>query len=108
MTDDVPTGILKVENQTGQFWRTSASDWVSIDQIDKDGLMDLVELALTGEVQIERFDEEKLANPAQRIIYKSISEKLQGLNLQRNKFRDERDRTYLEAIRKYTVDESKQ
>jgi len=82
-------------------------EWVPIDQIDKDALMDLVDLTLAGEVHIEKLDEEKLANPAHRIIYRSISEKLEGLSLQRDKFKDECDRTYLEAIRKYTVDELK-
>lgn len=105
MTDDAPTKILRINKQAGQFWRLSESNWVSIDQIDKDALMGLVDLTLAGDVHIEEFDEEKLANPAHRIIYKSISEKLQALSGQRDKFRDECDRTYLEAIRKYAVDE---
>ena len=107
MADDAPTRILRISNQTGQFWRHEESEWVSIDQIDKNALMGLVDLTLAGDVHIEKFDEEKLANAAHQIIYKSISEKLKALSLQRDKFRDECDRTYLEAIRKYAVDEPK-
>lgn len=105
MTDNGPMKILKIENHTGQFWDLSDESWVPIDQIDKETLMALVDLSLDCDVDIEKFDEKKLNNPAHQIIYKSISQKLVALSKQRDKFKDECDRTYLDAIRKYAVEE---
>jgi len=92
--------ILKIENGKG-FFTLDQSQWHEIDQIDKNGLMSLLNVTLAQDIEMDIVDETNLQNQAQQIIYKSIFEKLKGLSDNRSKFKDESDRLYLEAIDKY-------
>lgn len=94
--------ILKIENGNGYFRTSYNGDWRAIDEIDKDGLMKLLGLYLGSDVKMDDVDENSLSNQAQRIIYKSIFEKLNNLKESKSKFKDESDRTYLSAIQKYS------
>lgn len=94
--------ILKIENGNGYFRTSDNGDWRAIDEIDKDGLMKLLDLYLDSDVKMDDVDENSLSNQAQRIIYKSIFEKLNNLKESKSKFKDESDRTYLSAIQKYS------
>ena len=94
--------ILKIEKGNGYFWAVESDDWTAIDKIDKEGLMKLLEYFLASDVEVDSFDEEKLSNKAQQIVYKSIFEKFSNLKENKDKFKDESDRMYLDAIRKYS------
>ena len=94
--------ILKIENGNGFFRIVDGGDWDTIDKIDKDALMKLLDLFLSEDVDMDSLEENNLANPAQQIIYKSISEKLGNLKENKSKFKDESDQTYLDAIQKYS------
>lgn len=94
--------ILKIEDNKGFFNTSEKEDWKPIDEIDKDGLMQLLNLYLKEEVQMDSLEEILLSNQAQKIIYRSIFDKLDSLKDNKSKFRDESDRTYLSAIEKYS------
>lgn len=92
--------ILKIEEGKG-YYSFGEDQWRPIDDINKDGLMQLLNLLLDSDVEIDDYDETILTNQAQQIIYKSISEKFVNLQDNKSKFKDESDRTYLDAIQKY-------
>ena len=92
--------ILKIEEGKG-YYSFDGDKWNPIDEINKDGLMQLLNLFLDSDVEIDDYDETNLTNQAQQIIYKSIFEKFVNLQENKSKFKDESDRLYLEAIQKY-------
>ncbi len=92
--------ILKIEEGKGHY-SFDGDEWNPIDEINKDGLMQLLNLFLDSDVEIDDYDETILTNQAQQIIYKSIFEKFKSLQENKSKFKDESDRMYLEAIQKY-------
>ena len=100
--EGVAMKILKIEDGNGYFRAFESEDWIPIDKIDKDGLMNLLSAFLEGDVHVDDYNEESLANRAQQIIYKSVSEKFIVLKENKNKFKDESDRMYLEEIQKYS------
>jgi len=97
--------ILKIKNSHGYFLCSKTSAWKQIDEIDKDGLMDLLNQYLNDDIEIEIdvFDEALIKNQAQRIIYKSVFEKFLSLIDNKSKFKDESERLYLDSIQKYKV-----
>ena len=93
--------ILKISEGKGYFCFNEDDDWMPIDEIDKDALLKLLDLFLTSEVEIDEYNSDTLLNQAQKIIYKSIHDKFNSLKENKNKFKDESDRMYLDAIKKY-------
>lgn len=91
---------LKINNSQGYFL-TEESNYESIDKLDKNVLLRLVNLALEDGFEIDSYDEDQLRNQAHQIIYKSISEKLNDLHQRRQQFRDESENMYLEEYEKY-------
>ncbi|MEE2691856.1 MAG: hypothetical protein VX640_09995 [Pseudomonadota bacterium] len=95
--------ILKIEDGKGHFQIPGKIEWRLISEIDKDGLMDLLNCFLEQDVEMDEVDEKKLTNQAHFIIYRSIYEKLKTLSENKKKFKDESDRAYLDEIRKYST-----
>lgn len=92
--------ILKIEDNKG-FFSLNGEQWTPIDEIDKENLMKLVNLVSKSSVEMDEYNEANIGNQAHQIIYKSIHEKLIILQGNKDKFKDESDRLYLEAIEKY-------
>ncbi|MBU1862495.1 MAG: hypothetical protein KKH94_02385 [Candidatus Omnitrophica bacterium] len=92
--------ILKIEDNKGLF-SFDGSKWTPIDEMDKEHLMNLVNLVLTSSIEMDEYNETNIGNQAHQIIYKSIYEKFITLQSNKEKFKDESERTYLEAIEKY-------
>ncbi|MFD2165183.1 hypothetical protein ACFSJY_02810 [Thalassotalea euphylliae] len=93
---------LKIENAQAKF-SINGDDWISIDQINKENLLKLVDMALLEDFQMDNPDEGKIGNDAHKIIYQNIYEKLSQLTSERKNFKDESESTYKDAIEKYTV-----
>lgn len=93
--------ILKIEDGKGYF-AVDGEKWQFIDEIDKDNLMLLINKVLKDDVSIDEFKSELFGNQAHHIIYKSIYDKISSLSDDKNKFKDESERLYLEALKKYT------
>ncbi len=100
--------ILKIENNTGYFRKNSNDEWESIDKIDKDGLMMLLNIYMNiDSIDMDSYEAEEypIANPAQKIIYKSIFDKFSHLAKHKDTFKDASDSLYWEEIQKYQVPE---
>ena len=94
---------LKIENSQG-FYSTKGTDYISIDKINKEDLLKLVDLALADNFEVDKYSEDDIKNQAHQIIYKSISEKLLDLNRRKDEFRDESERLFLEEHEKYKTE----
>ena len=94
--------ILEIENGVGRYRISDDGDWKPIDEIDKDDLLVLLDLFLERDVVMDNFEDKELSNQAHKIVYKSIYNKLDSLKANKNKFKDEADREYLDATKKYS------
>ena len=104
--------LLEIKDKKGYF-RSPLSDAdqngkiTLIDQIDKEGLMMLLNLYINGDdIEMDSYEEHPIENPAQQIIYKNIFDNFSELVNNKNKFKDEGERLYLDAIQKYKVHET--
>ncbi len=94
--------ILKIENENGFFRLAENAEWQSIDTIDKNGLLKLLGLFLDKVVEMDSPEDLSISNQAHSIIYRGIHEKLVSLSDDKNRFKDESERLYLEEINKYS------
>lgn len=93
--------LLKIDNNCGHY-RKEAGDYNPIDKISKEELLVLVNWTLNEDVvEFDEYDENAIKNHAHRIIYKSITRKLQSLRERRQEFIDESARLYLEDYERY-------
>ena len=98
--------LLKIENNLG-FYRDNQGEFTTVDKITKEDILMLVNLTLgEDEIEFDKYNDENLKNQAHQIIYKSIFDKLQGLNDRRQEFIDESERLYLQEYEKYRVEPS--
>lgn len=100
--------LLKIENNLG-YYRNDQGEFAQVDKITKEDILKLVDLTLGEEdIEFDEYNEENLKNQAHQIIYKSISEKLQGLKDRRQEFIDQSERLYLQDYEKYRDEPSQQ
>lgn len=95
---------LKIDDNKGYYLKIVSSDsvWTEIDKINKDDLLSLLNSTISSDFEMDVYSEEKLANKAHQIIYKNIYEKFTNLQAMRDKFKDESESLYKEAIGKYS------
>ncbi len=98
--DGMDMKVLKIENSQG-FYSTTGAGYISIDKINKEDLLKLLDLALEDDFDVDKYSEDDIKNQAHQIIYKSISEKLLDLNRRKDEFRDESERLFLQEYEKY-------
>ncbi|RYH00231.1 MAG: hypothetical protein EON58_00960 [Alphaproteobacteria bacterium] len=79
----------------------TSDEWCKIDEIDKDGLLSLLDLFLDNEVQMDAPDENNLHNEVHRIVYSHIFQKLSSLSDIKSSFKDDSERLYFDEINKY-------
>jgi hypothetical protein len=92
---------LKIENNTG-LYTLNGSDWLAIDKINKQALLELLNIALTADFEMDEYKKENLGNPAHQIIYSNIYAKFKDILDNKNIFKDEAESLYKEAIQKYS------
>lgn len=93
--------LLKIHENAGQFLKADGT-YDSIDMIDKDDLLRLVDRTLEAdEFDVDAYDEQAIKNQAHQVIYKSIAQKLTDLRKRREAFIDESARLYLAEYEKY-------
>lgn len=91
---------LKIE-ENKVFFTVNNTDWFPIDEITKDHLLSLLDLAINNDFEMDAFDALKIANQAHQIIYKNIYDKFIDLIRNKTRFSDESEALYKEAIEKY-------
>ena len=94
---------LKIEDNKGYFIKdkTQLAVWTEIDQIEKDDLLKLLDNATNDDFELDLYDENLLGNKAHQIIYKHLSEKFTMFLTNKDRFKDEADSVYKDAIEKY-------
>lgn len=94
---------LKIEDNKGHFIKdkTQPDVWTEIDQIEKDDLLILLDCATNEEFELDSYEETLLGNKAHQIIYKHLSEKFTTFLSNKDRFKDEADNIYKEALEKY-------
>jgi hypothetical protein len=98
--------ILKIEDENGYFLVDESAEWQPIDSIDKNDLLKLLDKFLEETVEMDSPQETSLGNQAHSIIYSAIYEKLMQLSQDKNRFKDESERLYLEEINRYSKQET--
>ena len=96
---------LKIDNNKAFYLKASEQEtaWVEIDIINKDDLLTLLNSAISNDFEMDTYSEEILANKAHQIIYKNIFEKFTILLTMKDKFKDESESLYKDAIEKYSA-----
>ena len=92
---------LKIDENKGYF-SNDGTNWTSIDQIDKNDLLTLLDRALEDGFEMDEFDKAKIANPAHQIIYKNVYDRFAEIVSNRSRFSDESQNLYKDAIEKYS------
>jgi hypothetical protein len=93
--------LLRIHEHAGQYLAADGM-YESIDKIDKDDLLRLVDSTLyPDEFDVDAYDEQAIKNQAHQVIYKSIAQKLNDLRKRREAFVDESARLYLAEYEKY-------
>lgn len=95
--------LLRISDDGAQFLAADGG-FATIDQITKEDLLRLVDVTLEQDVELDDYDEARVKNHAQQIVYKNIVEKLQSLKKTRDKFVDESERLYLTEYERYAED----
>ncbi|WP_417860272.1 hypothetical protein [Winogradskyella sediminis] len=95
--------FLKINDNRAFFLKDKAEpeNWTEIDKIEKEDLMKLLDFAIQEDFEMDVYDENILANKAHQIIYKSIYEKLNTFLNKKDRFKDETEAIYKEALEKY-------
>jgi hypothetical protein len=91
---------LKIEDNKGYFLDKDSA-WKEIDKITKEDLMVLLNTAIDKEFEMDEFSIETLGNKAHQIIYKNLHDKFLEFLDNKNRFKDESEQLYKEAIEKY-------
>lgn len=92
---------LKIEANRAQYCLEGQS-WADIERLSRDDLLELIKLATKDEFEMDVYDETKLPNQAQQIIYRNVSERLAELIQNKTRFHDESEALFHEAFEKYS------
>ncbi len=91
---------LKIENNKG-YYCLAQNKWQEIDRINKEDLLILLNKALETDFEMDAYEQEKVSNKAHQIIYKNLFNKFTELLENKNRFKDESEQLYKDAIEKY-------
>lgn len=94
---------LEIKNSQGFY--TLNGEEKTIDKINKDDLLALVDLALEDDFKMDEYDSDKLQNKAHQIIYENIFNKLTALINDKDQFKRKSDSMYEKAINRYGAQE---
>ena len=94
---------LKIEENKGYFIKDKGQpdQWTEIDKIEKDDLLKLLDYATTEDFEFDQYNEAILGNKAHQIIYKHLAEKFTIFLSNKDRFKDEAENIYKDAIEKY-------
>lgn len=95
--------FLKINDNKGYFIKDQNQPevWTEIDKIEKDDLLKLLDKASREDFEFDIYEESRIGNKAHQIIYKHLSEKFTIFISNKDRFKDEADSIYKDAIEKY-------
>ena len=83
------------------YYSIDGKTYNQINKINKEDLLKLVNVVLESDVEIDDFNDDLIKDPAHKIIYKNISEKIRGLHQKKDVIKDESGRMFLKEYEKY-------
>ena len=94
---------LKIEHNKGHFRRdlVDGLEWFEIDQINKNDLANLLDIATNKDFELDLYDEDLIANKAHQIIYRHLAEKFISFLANKDRFNDEADNLFKTTLEKY-------
>lgn len=97
---------LRINNDKGEF-SLDGTTFKAIDEIKKEDILTLIDIALdpAQELEMDEYDSDLLKNPAHQVIYSSLHEKFNELQLNKEQFIEEANERYQEAYDKYKLQE---
>ena len=97
---------LKIENNKGYYLLDKAIDnWTELEQINKEHLLTLLNLASVEDFEMDEYQDELLQNPAHNIIYKNIHGKFKDFLSNKTRFKDSVEAMYKSSIEKYKIEQ---
>lgn len=93
---------LKIELNKGFYW--NGNGYSEIDKINKEDILNLVNLAEKEDFELDEYNESNIANKAHQIIYENIYSKFSQFLENKGQFKREVDETYRDAIGKYPTE----
>ena len=96
---------LKIEKGKGFFLKEN-DDYEKIDSIKKEDILRLVDIAINidEDFEMDSMDDNLIQNEAHKIIYRNLSQKFDELLQNKNRFIDESEGKYKDALNKYTAE----
>ena len=91
---------LKINDSKG-YYSIDSENWIEIDKINKENIIILLDRAIETDFEMDEYDANKISNKAHQIIYKNIYAKFSELLENKNRFKDESEQLYKNAIEKY-------
>lgn len=102
MTERNAMKCLKIEKGKG-FYSLNEEEWKDLDLISKDDLLAIIVSGISTGFIMDDYNVNVISNKAHEIIYKKLYDKLFELNSQKDRFKDESERVFKDAIDKYRV-----
>lgn len=97
--------ILKIDSGKG-YLIDKNGNFVEVDKLDRELLLNLVELVFNNDVEMDKFDESLIPNKVQQIIYKDLYQKLSETVQNKQQQIENINLKYKEALEKYLSPES--
>lgn len=96
---------LKIEHGQG-FFLNEKGEYEKIDSIKKEDILRYVDIAINpdDEFEFDPMDDKLIQNEAHKIVYRNLSQKFDELLQNKDRFIDESEGKYKEALKKYTLE----
>lgn len=91
---------LRIDSGKAQY-TLDGQNWADIDTIQKSDILILVDHALRGDFSMDDYIRDQIKNPAHEIIYRNLHTKLHELTNKKERFHDESQQLYKDALQKY-------
>jgi hypothetical protein len=99
---------LKIDSNKGYYRLDEAvENWIELDQITKDHLLNLLRIATEKDFEMDEYDNALLQNPAHNIVYKNIQGKFKEFLTNKTRFQDSVESMYKSAVDKYKIQSTK-
>lgn len=92
--------ILRISNSKGEF-SLDVINYSSVDTINKDDLLNMIDVFVNSECEMDEYSEENIPNKAHQIIYQNLYRKFKELEQNKAQFKDMSENIYKDAIDKY-------
>lgn len=94
--------ILRISNNKGQF-SIDGENFKEVDLLLKEDILALMESVVNLDVEMDSYNDDLIQQPAHKIIYRNLYQRLTSLLTQKERFKQESQNMFKDAIEKYRV-----